>query len=191
MLQNFEEIAVLVDRVRELQPANVMEIGSNRGGTFYLWCRLAKLSGVKIAVDLPNGEFGDRQSETIEEIAERAERFESWAPNVHVVFGDSHNAKVQAKVRAMLGTRLLDFLFIDGDHTRAGVEQDWNDYRDLVRDGGLIAFHDVRDSEYHRVNGCFVHEFWKTLPPPKAEIIDRLSYWGGVGLITAGGKHAD
>jgi predicted O-methyltransferase YrrM len=36
-----------------------------------------------------------------------------------------------------------DFLFIDGDHTRYGVETDWRNYEPLVRNGGIIAFHDT------------------------------------------------
>ena len=32
-----EELAKLVEFVRELAPVNVMEIGSEAGGTFYYW----------------------------------------------------------------------------------------------------------------------------------------------------------
>ncbi len=92
---------------------------------------------------------------------------------------------MKRQVCGILGDELLDFLFIDGDHSRAGVTQDWNDYRPLVRPSGLIALHDIRDSEYHRVNGCFVHDFWRRLELPKEEIIDPLGYWGGIGLVAA------
>ena len=34
-------------------------------------------------------------------------------------------------------------LFIDGDHNYAGVKKDYLMYRDLVRSGGLIIFHDI------------------------------------------------
>jgi predicted O-methyltransferase YrrM len=37
----------------------------------------------------------------------------------------------------------LDFLFVDGDHSYEGVWQDFRDYAPLVREGGLIAFHDI------------------------------------------------
>jgi len=38
--------------------------------------------------------------------------------------------------------RKVDLLFIDGDHSYAAVLCDWLLYHHLVRDGGLIAFHD-------------------------------------------------
>jgi len=37
----------------------------------------------------------------------------------------------------------LDFLFIDGDHTYEGVKRDFEMYSPLVRNGGIIAFHDI------------------------------------------------
>ena len=43
-----------------------------------------------------------------------------------------------------------DFLFIDGDHTKEGVKEDFESYSPLVRDGGWIGFHDILDTEYHR-----------------------------------------
>ena len=38
---------------------------------------------------------------------------------------------------------LVDFLFIDGDHSLEGVKLDDEQYGQLVRSGGIIAFHDV------------------------------------------------
>jgi cephalosporin hydroxylase len=181
MAQYPEEISALIERVRGLAPTNIMEIGSLRGGTFYLWCQLA--SGLKISLDFPQGRFGFNHALDMEEVERRASLFKSWAPNVHVVNGDSHQPETKAKISSILGGELLDFLLIDGDHSREGVEQDWDDYSGLVRSGGLIAVHDIRDSEYHRVNGCLVPEFWKGLEVPKEEIIDPLGYWGGIGLI--------
>ena len=37
----------------------------------------------------------------------------------------------------------IDVLFIDGDHTYAGVRQDWLMYRSLCARGALVAFHDI------------------------------------------------
>jgi len=38
---------------------------------------------------------------------------------------------------------MLDLLFIDSDHSYAGAKQDFMRYRHFVRDGGIIAFHDI------------------------------------------------
>lgn len=185
MMQMPEEITKLAERVEALQPKNVMEIGSFQGGTFYLWSKLAKRDGLKISLDLPNGEFGANDYMDAEDVHKRAKLFNSFAHNVHVITGNSHDTVVKEYIRSLVGKELLDFLFIDGDHGRAGVAQDFKDYSPLVRPGGLIAIHDIRDSEYHRVNGCLVHEFWRELDRPKQEIIDRFAYWGGIGLVAA------
>ena len=55
----------------------------------------------------------------------------------------------------------LDFLFIDGDHSYAGVKQDFEFYSRFVKRGGLIGFHDI----YHRSMqpDIEVHKFWDEL----------------------------
>src|SRR6266566_2537815 len=93
MAQYPEEIAALIERVRELQPTNIMEIGSMRGGTFYLWCQLADPKGLKISLDFPQGQFGFNNALDMEEVERRTGLFQSWAPNVYVVNGDSHQAE--------------------------------------------------------------------------------------------------
>lgn len=37
----------------------------------------------------------------------------------------------------------IDFLFIDGDHSEAGVNQDWENWHRFVVPGGVVAFHDA------------------------------------------------
>ena len=62
----------------------------------------------------------------------------------------AHSAKQRAQAPALraaaqkLGGAELDFLFIDGDHSYAGVKQDFEKYSGYVKRGGLIAFHDIR-----------------------------------------------
>ena len=37
----------------------------------------------------------------------------------------------------------IDFLFIDGDHSEAGVQKDWEEWSRCVMPGGIVAFHDA------------------------------------------------
>ena len=46
-------------------------------------------------------------------------------------------------MRTALAGRPLDVLFIDGDHSYDGVASDFAAYGPLVRQGGLIGFHDI------------------------------------------------
>jgi predicted O-methyltransferase YrrM len=37
----------------------------------------------------------------------------------------------------------IDFLFIDGDHSETGVQQDWDTWHRYVVPGGVVVFHDA------------------------------------------------
>lgn len=37
----------------------------------------------------------------------------------------------------------IDLIVIDGDHSDAGVERDWNDWSRFVKPGGVVIFHDA------------------------------------------------
>jgi len=38
----------------------------------------------------------------------------------------------------------LDLLLIDGDHSEAGVQKDWDDWNNFIVTGGVVIFHDAR-----------------------------------------------
>lgn len=38
----------------------------------------------------------------------------------------------------------IDFLFMDGDHSEAAVQRDWDDWNRFVVPKGIVAFHDAR-----------------------------------------------
>jgi predicted O-methyltransferase YrrM len=72
--------------------------------------------------------------------------FESFArkqQQVVVLHLDSHDRATVTAVQNVLGDRKLDFLFIDADHSAAGVRADFALFSPLVRDGGWVAFHDI------------------------------------------------
>lgn len=45
----------------------------------------------------------------------------------------------------------LDFLFIDGDHSYKSVRQDFLLYSKLIRNGGLLIFHDYACDDVKKV----------------------------------------
>jgi len=51
-------------------------------------------------------------------------------------------------VRGILGSRKLDFLFIDGDHSYEGVRRDFEMYSPLVREGGIICMQCIKQQSY-------------------------------------------
>ncbi|MDQ7073504.1 MAG: class I SAM-dependent methyltransferase [Gammaproteobacteria bacterium] len=75
--------------------------------------------------------------------------------------GNSHDSDFKQKVISTLAGNPVDFLFIDGDHTAEGVTADFNDYKHLVRPGGIIAFHDIVEDQPLETNQ--VYHLWKNL----------------------------
>ena len=97
---------------------------------------------------------------------------------------DSHSPKTFKLVKTVLADKKVDFLFIDGDHTYEGVKRDFNMYSSLVKEGGIIAFHDI--VEHDPRSSCKVNKFWNELKNDHEylEIIkDRKQKWAGIGVI--------
>ena len=79
---------------------------------------------------------------------------------------------------------------IDGDHAYAGVKGDFDCYADLVRPGGLIAFHDIRPNL--QIPAIQVFRLWDELKQNSnytSEEIIHEPYQGqfGIGLLTKNG----
>jgi len=168
------EIMSLANAVAELKPKNILEIGTARGGTLFIWANLA--SAKVISCDL-------------EDPKERRAIYEAF-PNpvsstkVTHLNGDSHETAFLKKVEKELAGEKVDFLFIDGDHTEVGVEQDYNDYHHLVRSGGIIAFHDIVEKQAISCNQ--VYYFWKRLKEKAVteEFVNDVNQTGyGIGIV--------
>lgn len=98
--------------------------------------------------------------------------------------GNSHSADFKDKVARTLAGQKVDFLFIDGDHTSTGVEQDYLDYKEFVRPGGLIAFHDIVEKQPLPENQVF--HFWQTIRSndQAEEIVANPDQTGfGIGVV--------
>jgi predicted O-methyltransferase YrrM len=91
---------------------------------------------------------------TIEKTAERCRAFcrayaefadghwPGWDGRSGFIFGGSAEVRSAAATYKAL-PEAVDLLFIDGDHTYAGVMCDWLLYHPIVAPGGIVAFHDV------------------------------------------------
>lgn len=169
---------------------NVLEIGTKYGGTFYIWNELNKNSGVNISVDMSDG--GIHGGIPDEYMDDRDVWFYERYPNCHFIRGDSHSDSTKQRVFDILNSgnpseiELLDFLFIDGDHSYEGVKQDFEMYSELVREGGLIVFHDINDTERHRERNVYVAKFWKELSKKTNDFhfieFNAHDDWAGIGV---------
>src|SRR4030095_11786775 len=112
----------------------------------------------------------------------RNREFQSWSDQIYAIVADSHSMRAYNRVARILGRHKLDFLFIDGDHSLLGVQLDYFMYREFVRPGGHIGFHDINQTPEHTRVGCLVGQFWTKLKGEKREF-NRHHNWGGIGLL--------
>lgn len=173
MEQHPGEIHPFAEWLYARKPHNVLEIGVRQGGTAALWHGLS--TGKVIGID-----YGGCDSLGEENTLSLADKMMSLYPRYTFVYGDSHEPTTLANVRGILHGDQLDFLFLDGDHSYAGIEKDFDMYRSLVVPGGCIAFHDIVDSELIRAAGHGVYQFWRELYGDKVEFCIG-SNWGGIG----------
>lgn len=175
----FMELAAIIQAIK---PQAALEIGTLRGGTLFALCRLADPSATIISVDMPGGKFGGGTGPLYPPVFRK---FVKPHQKLHLIKADSHQQQTKNKVESALRSTLLDYLFIDGDHSYEGVKQDFEMYSPLVRPGGVIAFHDIAP---HKDSTCEVSRFWNQIKGKyeSREIIENIGQgWAGIGIITA------
>lgn len=93
---------------------------------------------------------------------------------------------------SILGSRGLDFLFIDGDHTYEGVKRDFENYAHFMNEHGITAFHDINPSYSTRfgipteTHAGEVHRFWDEIKTRyrHLELIKDTNQDGfGIGVV--------
>lgn len=173
-LQKRSEIIALAQAVAALKPKIILEIGTARAGTLLVWSSLA--TEKVITCDLVHR---DAQRPLLAALPPPGS-----GCRVTLLTGNSHEADFKQRVARELGGKKADFLFIDGDHTESGVARDYNDYREFVRPGGIIAFHDIIENQPLPDNQ--VYHFWKQVKPGKdtEEFVNDPKQCGfGIGII--------
>ena len=119
--------------------SRAVEIGVYEGvGTRTIAAHMAP-SGILFAVDpFLRGRLGICWSQPIARLEMRKAR----RATIHMIQAYSQDA-----VRMIEGK--FDLLFIDGDHSDAGIRRDWNDWAPRMQIGGIVALHDTRVPDHH------------------------------------------
>jgi predicted O-methyltransferase YrrM len=174
-IQNREEILGLLRILKKARPRRLLEIGTAGGGSLFMFTRVAAADALIVSIDLPGGPFGGGYPEWKIPLYQA---FPLPGQRLELIRDDSHAPAVLNRVTALLGEELLDFVFIDGDHTYDGVKQDYAMYGPLVKPGGCIAFHDI---EY----GPGVGRLWNELTIGRRfeEIRDTRKPIYGIGVL--------
>lgn len=181
-MQIRSELMELAEIIAALKPVRALEIGTARGGTLFLLCRLAAARATVISVDLPHGDFGAGYSPLRIPLYKR---FAGPGQTLHLIRADSHRTDTLQRVTNILRAEPLDYLFIDGDHTYEGVKRDFQMYSPLVRKGGRVVFHDI--APHPQGLGGEVPRFWSEIKDQylSREIITDSTGGYGIGVLQA------
>lgn len=170
--------------VDKMEPRTVLEIGTDRGGTLFLFSRVAAANALIISVDLP-AENMKWRSPLLRSFARPGQRICQIRQN-------SHAAATLEKVNSVLKGRGVDLLFIDGDHTYEGVKRDFENYAHFVSQHGIIVFHDINPSYSTRfgitteTHAGEVYQFWDQIKKlySHLELIKDSNQDGfGIGIL--------
>jgi len=183
--QKTTEFASLLRLLKRRKLKSIVEIGTAQGGTLYAWCKIAGSDAAIISIDLPGGPFGGGY--TLNDI-KKFRKYKRKNQHIYFLRKDSHKQETKNKLAEILDGRGIDLLFIDGDHRYKGVKKDFQLYSPLVKQNGLIVFHDII---YHpNVPECKVNKFWNEIKRKykNAAFIDKQGdrgwgQWGGIGVI--------
>jgi predicted O-methyltransferase YrrM len=185
-MQVDQEIINLLDLVREKKPRTVVEIGTANGGSLFLFCQVVADNAQIVSIDLPNGIHGGGYPYWRAGVYQR---FTHSSQKLVLLRADSHAPETLRELNTLLGNQLIDFLFIDGDHTYEGVKKDFELHSPRVRPGGIIAFHDIAKHFEHY--NCHVDEFWNEVKQRYEHqefIHDRTQGSCGIGVLFVGEK---
>jgi cephalosporin hydroxylase len=185
--QKREEILPFLERVARLQPQRICEIGAASGGTLCALSHAATESALVISLDR---DFTPARLKALPQLGRPRQ-------TVVCIAGDSHEANIHSRVAALIGGERLDLLFIDGDHSYAGVKADFEMYCGFVRTGGVIGFHDIVPDFTSRhgiptpADSGGVPAFWQEIKarfPGTQEFVGSPDQDGyGIGLLSWGG----
>ncbi len=144
-MHSAQDARVLLDAARDAR--RVLEIGVYEGASAVALIEALGADAELHLVDpfgshpdaLPRG-WGASEWATRRGVARALRRRGRSAPCVrwHVAMSHQVAASWQGE---------LDLVFVDGDHSQAGCELDWADWRGFVAVGGRVVFHDARAGE--------------------------------------------
>ncbi len=166
------QVAAELDAVKVLYnergPRKVLEIGVYYGGTLRAWLTHAAPDATIVAVD-PDHKNPDL--------------YENWRhEDTTLVVLNGRSSEVADEIRAHAP---YDWVFIDGDHSEAGVRFDIGLTVPLVKKGGLLLIHDIIPTTI-APRTCFDelwrdHEGWEIICDRPDDYPENCGH--GIGVI--------
>lgn len=133
-LLRFDEAAYLYRLVRSLGAATIVEIGRFKGGSSFVIAAAMDEGAELWSYDLHVKLTSEFRGTELDAALGRALARYRLAERVHLVVADSRSAEPPP--------RPVDLVFVDGDHSYEGARADYLAWRERVRPGGHLLFHD-------------------------------------------------
>lgn len=137
-----EELTAFTDLLAAEGCTSYLEIGCRYGDTLYQVAHSLPAGSTVVALDLPGAKSGQQNKgghqDSFRYLMDAVHILSAEGYDAHAIKGDSKDVDSIKRAKA-LGP--FDCILIDGDHSRLGVESDWNNYHKLSR--RLVAFHDI------------------------------------------------
>lgn len=163
--------------IEVLRPREVIELGTHNGFSCFAFAEAAKRLGHSITVhaldswegDDQAGFYGDSVYQSVRAIA--AADYDSSVVLHRGYF---------SQTRPDFAAASADLLHIDGRHGYEDAREDYEQWRDTVRDGGVILFHDIAE----RREGFGVWKLWEELKAPGRSF--TFEHGHGLGVLAVG-----
>jgi glycosyltransferase involved in cell wall biosynthesis len=170
----------LLRRVAEWRPAIVVEVGVREGGTFFLFCQMAKDDGRAVAVATSNSPIPEWRIPFLKAMARPRQ-------SVEIVPKTNDPESIADEVKKATENREIDFLFLHGRRPYAQLAADYRTLRKLVRPGGLISWDGINPISSFPPDRDGGHRLWhevQSLFPQRAEYLNgSTTEFGGIAVI--------
>lgn len=192
---SYTHVLYLIKNIMGNNCTTVLETGTLWGGGL-LTMMQDKHKSTFVSVDMFTGFYPDLLGEgntdsedginTVEKVTNNINNNNPHNHVYELVKGSSHDDLVVKYIHTKYP--VIDLFFIDGDHTKKGVLQDWDDYSPLISSGGIVIFDDYWSGDLSTRN--WRKEFddgtpWMDVVGAVDEItnsVDFINNWKVIGL---------
>ena len=160
-----------------LRPNGIVELGTHYGYSCFAFAEAAKRLGLDTTIsaldtwegDDHAGHYGDEVFDYVTRVTQS-----DYPESVQLVRG------YFSQSRGQFADGSIDLLHIDGRHAYEDVVGDFHEWRSVVRDGGVILFHDIAERE----SGFGVWRLWEEIAEPRRSF--AFEHGHGLGVLAVG-----
>ena len=163
------------DLIRNIKPKIIVELGSERGVSFFSMCQAVKDGDLNIKLYAIDTWAGDKHSGFYSEntyknfVKYKNKYYSELDIEILRMFFDEAVSKFK--------NSSIDLLHIDGLHTHEAVKHDYETWLDKVKPSGTILFHDTVE----RGRGFGIYKLWDSLKLKNNSI--EFTHSHGLGVL--------